>query len=65
MPWTGEEFRMKHNKKLSAGKARKAASIASAMVRGGVDDGVAIATANKRVKAMGRIVKRRKRKLGY
>jgi uncharacterized protein YdaT len=49
MPWTGKTFAAKHNKKLSGPAANKAASIASAIVRGGGDEGVAIATANKRV----------------
>jgi hypothetical protein len=49
MPWTGKEFAAKHNKKLSGPAAKKAASIASAIVRGGGDEGVAVATANKRV----------------
>jgi uncharacterized protein YdaT len=47
MPWTGKQFAEKHNKKLKGAGAAKAASIATAMVRGGVDEGVAIATANK------------------
>ena len=50
MPWTGKSFAAKHNKGLSGPAANKAASIASAIVRGGGDEGVAIATANKRVK---------------
>lgn len=48
MPWTGEEFREKHNHKLGPAQADKAAKIATAMVGRGVDEGVAIATANKR-----------------
>lgn len=47
MPWTGKEFAAKHNKKLKGAGAKKAASIASAIVRGGGDEGIAIATANK------------------
>ena len=47
MPWTGKEFASKHNKKLKGARAAKAASIASAIVRGGGDEGIAIATANK------------------
>ena len=50
MPWTGEEFRRRHNKALSDMKARRAAALANGMLRGGVDEGVAIATANARVK---------------
>jgi len=47
MPWTGKDFASKHNKKLSGAAATKAADMANAMVRSGVDEGVAIATANK------------------
>jgi uncharacterized protein YdaT len=54
MPWTGKQFATKHNKKLGGAAASKAASIASAIVRGGGDEGVAIATANKRVEQMKR-----------
>jgi uncharacterized protein YdaT len=63
MPWTAESFRRKHNKKLSPKASAKAASIATAMVRAGVDEGIAIATANKRANAMERIVHRRSRQL--
>lgn len=52
MPWTGKTFAAKHNHSLSGAAANKAASIASAIVRGGGDEGVAIATANKRVKSL-------------
>lgn len=52
MPWTGKSFAAKHNKALSGKAASKAASIASAIVRGGGDEGIAIATANKRVAGM-------------
>jgi uncharacterized protein YdaT len=47
MPWTGKTFAAKHNHSLSGKSASKAASIASAIVRSGGDEGVAIATANK------------------
>ena len=47
MPWTGKEFASKHNRKLKGAPASKAASQASAMVRSGVPEGIAIATANK------------------
>ena len=50
MPWTGKSFASKHNHSLSGKAATKAASIASAIVRGGGDEGVAIATANKYAK---------------
>ena len=52
MPWTGKEFAQKHNKGLSGPRAAKAASIASAIIREGGDEGIAIATANKHVKNM-------------
>lgn len=50
MPWTGKTFREKHNKGLTAKQGNKAAAQASAMVKAGVDEGVAIATANKHAK---------------
>ena len=48
MPWTGKSFAAKHNHSLHGASADKAAAIASAMVRRGVPEGEAIATANKR-----------------
>lgn len=47
MPWTGPEFRRKHNKRLTGPQAAKASRQANAMLRSGVDEGIAIATANK------------------
>ena len=47
MPWSPEEFRKKHNRKLSFGAAKHAAAQASAMIAHGVPEGTAIATANK------------------
>lgn len=47
MPWTGKEFAQKHNHKLKGAAADKAARQANAMLRSGVDEGIAIATANK------------------
>jgi len=38
----------RHNHKLNGAAASKAASMANAMLRSGVPEGVAIATANKR-----------------
>lgn len=59
MPWTGSSFAAKHNHKLKGAAAGKAASIASAIVRGGGDEGVAIATANKYAKKhVGKLRKR-------
>ncbi len=47
MPYSAESFREKHNKKLKGAAAAKAAEMATAMEREGVDPGIAIATANK------------------
>jgi uncharacterized protein YdaT len=47
MPWTAASFKSKHNGKLKGAAASKAAEMATAMVRSGVPEGVAIATANK------------------
>jgi uncharacterized protein YdaT len=50
MPFTGSSFASRHNHAMKANPkvARKAAKMANAMMREGVDEGVAIATANKR-----------------
>jgi len=48
MPWTGPQFAKRHNKKLGGSLADHAAKQANAMLRSGVSEGVAIATANKR-----------------
>jgi uncharacterized protein YdaT len=49
MPWTAKSFASRHNKKLiGTGAAADAARQANAMLRSGVDEGIAIATANKR-----------------
>lgn len=50
MPWTGKQFAKRHNHSLNAGQANKAARQATAMVKAGVDEGIAIATANKHAK---------------
>lgn len=50
MPWTGEEYKKKHNHSLSKWQAKKAAAMASAMIRNGTPEGEAIATANKHAK---------------
>lgn len=47
MPWTAKSFAEKHNKKLHGAAATKAAAQATAMVKAGVPEGEAIATANK------------------
>lgn len=50
MPWDAKSFRQRHNRKLSPTQAAHAAKIANAMLKRGVGDGEAIATANARVK---------------
>jgi uncharacterized protein YdaT len=47
MPWTGKEFSSRHNHKLKGAAADHAARQANAMLRAGVPEGEAIATANK------------------
>jgi uncharacterized protein YdaT len=50
MPWTGKQFAAKHNHSLRGKAASEAAEQATAMVRNGVPEGEAIATANKHAK---------------
>ena len=50
MPWTGRSFREKHNKRLTSRQARKAASIANAILRETGNEVLAIKTANAKVK---------------
>jgi uncharacterized protein YdaT len=52
MPWSGKSFASHHNHSLSGAAASKAASMANAILRSGASEGVAIATANKRVGQM-------------
>lgn len=47
MPWNAKSFATKHNHKLTGNAASTAARQATAMVRAGVPEGEAIATANK------------------
>ncbi len=47
MPWDAKSFASKHNHKLKGEAAWKAAAQATAMVKEGVPEGIAIATANK------------------
>lgn len=54
MPWTGKSFATRHNKKLSGASASKAAEQANAMLKAGVPEGIAIATANKHADKMRR-----------
>jgi uncharacterized protein YdaT len=46
MPWTAEEFKQKHNKKLSPAKAAHAAKVANAVLKQTGDDAKAIRIAN-------------------
>ncbi len=50
MPWVAKTFREKHNKNLTLRQARKAASIANGILRETGDEGLAIKTANAKVK---------------
>lgn len=50
MPWSPQSFKERHNKNLSPAQASVASRIANAMLKRGADEGVAIATANKRAK---------------
>ena len=53
MPWSAKTFASRHNKKLAGTPAAAAAAKqANAMLRAGVPEGVAIATANKRANKM-------------
>ena len=62
MPWTAKSF-AKHNHKLKGASLSKAASMATAMVKEGVPEGIAIATANKR--APGAVAKQSRSKKWY
>jgi len=53
MPWTGKEFRARHNQGLTAKQADKAAAQANAILRSTGDEGMAIATANKNARRTG------------
>jgi len=48
MPWTGAQFRARHNRGLSPAQARKGARVANAMLARGLPEGEAIATGNAR-----------------
>lgn len=50
MPWTAQAFAKRHNRKLHGRAAAKAAEQANAMLKAGVPEGIAIATANKHAK---------------
>jgi len=47
MPWDAKSFASKHNKKLKGEAAASAAKQATALVGKGMDEGEAIAIANK------------------
>jgi len=49
MPWSPEQFAARHDKSLSKSEAKKASRQANAIAESGADEGVAIATAIKRV----------------
>ncbi len=53
MPWTPKQFQQRHAKHLTDAQAAKAAAMANAMMKGGADEGMAIATAIKRAKGFG------------
>ena len=48
MPWDAKSFKSKHNHKLTGKQAGKAAKMANAILERTGDEGLAIATANKR-----------------
>ena len=54
MPWDANSFKSKHNKSLSAPKARKAAKVANAILRKTGDEGQAIRVANAQAKKKGK-----------
>ena len=49
MPWTGKQFGSRHNHSASPTQAASGARQANAMLKSGVPEGIAIATANKRI----------------
>ena len=62
MPWTAQQFKDRHNKKLPLAQAGKAAAQATAMIKAGVPEGEAIATANKHAgKGLGAMAGKKKR----
>jgi uncharacterized protein YdaT len=61
MPWTGSQFATRHNKELKGAAADKAAAQATAMVKAGVPEGEAIATANKEAARRKRLYPKMKR----
>lgn len=59
MPWSPSGFKKKHNHSLSLKEAGKAADIAEAMMKRGVPEGEAIATANKRAKGAAKAMRKK------
>ena len=53
MAWTPQQFKDKHNKKLTLAQAKHAAAQATAMMAHGVPEGESIATANKYARPRG------------
>jgi len=49
MPWDAKSFK-KHNKSLSDKEAKKASEIANAVLKETGDEGLAVRTANSRIK---------------
>lgn len=50
MPWDSKSFKEKHNKRLSPGRAAKAAKQANAILEKTGDEGLAIRVANANAK---------------
>lgn len=61
MPWSAASFKKKHNHGLSDAQAEKAAAQANAMLKAGVPEGEAIATANKHAGKMTKHLPKAKR----
>lgn len=59
MPWTPTSFKRKHNHSLTGSEASAASKQANAMLKAGVPEGVAIATANKHINSMRAKAKKR------
>lgn len=47
MPWSGKDFAERHNRKLTGVAAKAAAGQANALLKKGMNEGEAIAIANK------------------
>jgi hypothetical protein len=53
MPWTPGQFQAKHDKSATPKQAARESKLASAMLKSGASEGVAIATAIDRAKGVG------------